>query len=166
MLFIVGLFLVILVATGMSIKESKEWSNSSAIDVFIGIFLTGSMLITVLSVVLLIILPYNLIEDAEYNDIISIENQNIIGGGFTLGTGNINSNSVYVFYRNTTDGGLIKSYVDAYSTPVYEDNTVSPRLVEYKFYKYYPWLVWMKSKQKSTYKLYVPENTIIKEFKL
>lgn len=141
-------------------------SFSYALDDSMFVLLIGPMLSLPLFAIIDLTSEPNIVKESGYAEILSVENQNSLTGSFVLGTGSISNRNVYVFYKKTSDGGLLKDYVNAYSTPVYEDNTVSPRIVEFTHYKDYPKIFPWKYESSKTYKIYVPEGTVIKEFSL
>ena len=100
----------------------------------------------------------------EKQEIVSLERNNTTTGIFFLGIGKIENSTYYFFYRKKKNG-LILDRTPSYKTLVIETNIKQPCLI--KKFKY------LKSSYKKIgekniveRKLYVPKNTIKKEFVL
>jgi hypothetical protein len=50
-------------------------------------------------------------------------------GGFLLGSGNIESHPVYVFYEKTDRGSFVISWVDAYHAEIFMDENEQPYVI-------------------------------------
>ena len=109
-------------------------------------------ILIVLGLVSFVIASSGCLEDlcgeSRRTPIISLTLNGKVEGTFFLGSGSIEDEPVYYFYKEK-EGGLILDYVYATETIVIETNDVEPVLVEYG----------CTFKQS---KLYVPEGTIIR----
>lgn len=89
-----------------------------------------------------------------YDEIVSIEQNSETSGSFVLGTGTVDNNIVYYMYAKT-DKGLILYDISASNNHVYivETDEITPHveIVKEKWKKEY-------------YVIYVPENTVRKQF--
>ena len=167
MLFWILCILLVAIAGRVAYKSHQGYPDLRfTLITFVLVLFMGTMITLIPFAIMDFESEPNIAKESGYTEILSVGNQNSLTGSFVLGTGSISNRNVYVFYKKTYDGGLLKDYVNAYSTPVYEDNTVSPRIVEFTHYKDYPKIFPWKYKSSKTYKIYVPEGTIIKEFSL
>lgn len=102
--------------------------------------------------------------------IVSIERSQQTSGSFFLGTGNVNSTAYYFAYVNEKDGLLLTRYRTDETFIV--EGSGPPRVKSYDEHCYQ----WLKSfllndryyytKHNVKHQIYVPKNTILKEFKL
>ena len=86
--------------------------------------------------------------------IASVYNDKEISGSFLLGSGYINEREYYFAFVKREDGGLIRANFPANVTIIYEGYQEPYAIIEYYANTYL------------NVKLYVPSNTIIKEFKI
>lgn len=90
----------------------------------------------------------------EKHDLLSIKTDDRYSGSFILGCGSINNIDYYFFYYKEYDGGIQKMRMPCYRTLIYEVDS-SPYV---EFRKVLRDIIDVK--------IYVPKNTIIREFKL
>lgn len=68
--------------------------------------------------------------------IYSLKTQSNTEGSFILGVGAISGNDYYVFYRETSSGGLIREKINTSNCILYE-GVKTPKVVEYGTVSYY-----------------------------
>ena len=102
-------------------------------------------------------------------ELLSIDNDKELTGSFFIGTGAIETSEYYyMFIRNNNDRSIVRIKLDTYRVKIYEGYK-EPYLKcvdwcdeEFSFYD----LVRNTNPCSGWIELYVPQNTIIKEFKL
>lgn len=105
-------------------------------------------------------------------NIVSLEKQNAIDGSFILGGGSVEGKLVYYAYEKTEDGGYSLLKIDAEGSPnnkltIYERNETPRYIIEWKCDEEFERINYIKDRNCSRERsLIVPENTIIKEFKI
>ena len=92
-------------------------------------------------------------------------------GSFILGTGSINSQSVYYYYQKRSDGGLVLSHIPTDGSVIYMDSTnntanivissidtvdCNDKITDTQCARDYSW--------RRSYAIHVPPNTVRKEF--
>jgi len=98
----------------------------------------------------------------------SLKNQMEVQGDFTLFSGSIDSKEYYYFYWQSTEG-LVRGKVPVNETYIIETDSRKPEIMEiYTTYDnsgYFKWNPGPRTEGRR-YKMYVPTNTVIKEFKV
>lgn len=100
----------------------------------------------------------------HYETIVSLKDSSNISGSFFLGTGSIDQKQYYVAYVTTTNqGNTFKQIkIPVNKTIIEENNNQTPRIVsKWKISGYIS-----KTKTHTHFKIIVPKNTIIKQFKI
>jgi len=99
--------------------------------------------------------------------IVSLKTDKENNGVFILGTGAINNNEYYKFYKTTDHGTLKFTKVSVSSLELLRSDNEPPQLIKYQKYKEYclPWKIWIKGKvepvEDDTYQvLVIPSNAI------
>lgn len=126
------------------------WGTTSKWIHFVLIFVA-------IGIILINILGYGAYEKEEiiYDEIISIEQDQEMAGVFVLGTGGVNEKTVYYMYAKTERGLILHEMSAGHGVYIIETNEVVPHITL------------VKEKWKSAYYIiYVPEGTILKEYKL
>jgi len=102
-------------------------------------------------------------------NIISLKGKTEISGGFFLGTGSINSRLHYYTYVETEDGKILKKYP---TNKTYVIENGANKIISHYYRCDKPltsFMIGRKSVYESNYRkhqLFVPEGTILREFKL
>lgn len=79
-------------------------------------------------------------------------------GQFFLGSGQVDSDPAYRFYRDTKDGGFILDSADASTAVVYQDDS-TPRVVHHWITQKHPWWCVFTTGGDS-YEIHVPKGSI------
>ncbi|MEK4824508.1 hypothetical protein NSS71_08115 [Niallia sp. FSL W8-0951] len=147
-----------------------EYINWGGFDEIIEAFIGGALLSLLYCVILFVIvmfLPYTYTQSHSF-EIYALKDNSSINGRFFLGTGNVDGNQVYSFIKKE-DGGKKVSSISVDSAIVYEGENESPRIDAYDPH--------IKSKiarklfgdmafGDSKYKIYIPDNSMINEYKV
>ena len=117
-----------------------------------------------------IILP-NVTQDSNgtttqhYLYIYSLKNQNDTEGDFLLGSGNIEQKEYYYYFYKGVNG-YNRGKINVNSVSIQETNSRRAELVEiYRTYSQDGFIRW-QPQSTNRYIMYVPKNTIIKQFKV
>jgi len=130
-----------------------------------------------LSLSLLAIIPWTFaaIHEIEigrvdhFREIVSVRNQNDLGGQFFLGSGHVDSREYYYFFAKTDNHSLIREKIPSANCEIFQTNELSPRVTwQVVTYKLPSWFcpIEVKSYEETHRNLVVPEDTIIEEFEL
>jgi len=96
--------------------------------------------------------------------IVSLTNTNEINGNFSLGSGYISTDRVYIYRYKTDDGGIKENHTYTPWTTIYETDS-NFRVESYEnLLKCKYTFTTEHDKQRYSYKIYVPKNTVIQEF--
>lgn len=100
-------------------------------------------------------------------NIISIRNNDITSGNFTLGCGSIKQTEYYFYFYKTLNGGYARGKKDVNRTVIVEDNTKHPHIEILKT-TYESKSGWFKfrGQEEEDYKIVVPKGTILNKFQL
>lgn len=124
-------------------------------------------LIALLSV--MFILPH--VKSEEYDridhraQIFSLKMNDRVSGQFVLGSGSIDSKSVYSFYVKDSDGFYKLMSQPANATRIKEVSDEPQLFYQTIYYRIPGWLCpWGRSQSETNYDLFVPKGTIIEQF--
>lgn len=163
------LAILIIVFTWLAIREYQEER-----EIFDRV---GSLILLTMILFPLYVLSSSIFETTEEritssSEIVSLKDNSYPSGSFLLGTGTIGEKSVYVFYKNHC-GGYIRGTVPVSGTVIYEGKE-EPRVECWESFfalskkSKIIWWPYYKTNIGSSkqYKIYVLENTVIKQFVL
>jgi len=162
------------------LKDMRVEFKQNGIGQFVSVGMSvGIMVLSMVSViwgiicvpaVLILRYKYDITEEVTYTqDIASLNQGDNLSGSFFLGSGSIDQTPYYFYFVKCKDGSYIRNQVVASKTYIHENENENPCL---------KWTVtrnevpkWLKTgisdvydDEASSYHLYVPANTIIKEF--
>jgi hypothetical protein len=101
----------------------------------------------------------------EMVKIVAISDGSNSSGQFFLGSGSIKTTQYYFFYKLNEDGSYSQDKLPVEDCKIFEDSTVQPCIVKYCLTpKTQTWILWASPIPK--YKIYVPNKTIMIDFKL
>jgi len=103
--------------------------------------------------------------------ICSITNNKDINSSFFLGCGAIDSVDQYSFYIKNNDNGLNRKNIPCKYVTIYETDDIKPtyRILKYTYNRskwIFPWFLMNPEYEYQNKNLYVPQNTVIMNFKL
>jgi hypothetical protein len=100
-------------------------------------------------------------------NIVSIRNNDVISGSFTLGCGTIEQSEYYFYFYKTLSGGYARGKKSVNSTVIVEDNYKTPHIEELKI-SYESRSGWFKFTEQTedTYRIIVPKGTVVNKFQL
>ena len=143
------------------------------------------ILVTIIPIVSVIFFPiagHTLREKTFSERIYSLNDSNGIEGGFTLGTGGIGTEFYYHFYKDNDDrlGSVSRKKINVENCVIIEDSSREPIhrwkqnvITDTNFWWVHPILVFHHEHRRGdtmgeTYQhqLFVPENTVIREFRV
>jgi hypothetical protein len=146
----------------------KEDDNGIIFSAIFSIFLSVIVFLIVGSCVYVIdehLVPDEavVIKRTKSQELVSLEDKNIIQGGFVLGTGKINNNDYYYYVVETDKGHKIdKVSINNCYIRYTDDN---PRIEEYRGRAFKDWVMWIYAMpSKHYYIVYVPKNTIVTDY--
>ena len=98
--------------------------------------------------------------------IVSIEKNTDLHGKFFLGCGSVDSERIYYTYAVMPDGGYRLLTMKAAATTIYETDDVAPHImIAQNYSRDINWMLMVLGKYWWDIKLWVPEGTIVKEFR-
>ncbi len=160
------LFILMMVIIG---KASKYYSDIEPAVMFSFLLVAAlSIFYAVLFGILVNLIPMSKgTEVVETYDIISCRTDSEVSGSFFLGCGTIGEDSYYVTYYRTGDGGYQMMKFDVDLSTIYEVNDRAPCVEEVTSWMEGWWLgISIKTPRVRRFHIYVPEGTIIREFRI
>lgn len=161
LLWVIG----ICILTGFTIGIIRRNEGDSQSDQFIGWGFYGVLLAIVLGISIPFISAEKIgTQEHHYMYVYSLKNQNDTEGSFFLGSGNIDQiEYYYYFYRGKY--GYDRGKLPINNVSIVETDTRKPELTQvYNIYDTTNLLLWAPNPTEQ-YILYVPKNTIIRQFK-
>jgi len=150
-----------------------DWVSSDKEDKVFGICLTSVTSIAIGFLLFAIIgMPISYkakqipIEESR-EKLVTFKDNNNISGSFFLGTGSIEGDLYYYYYKEVGDGRYISGKISSYRCVINETDEVSPCIVSYKSEfgnKYWKLFSFPDKHFKSD--IYIPKNSIVRGFKL
>ncbi len=102
-----------------------------------------------------------------YNSIVSLMSNQEISGNFFLGCGTIKEIEYYFYYAKTGHNSYKRRKISVSDTTIIETDEISPRLAWTDTNNKVPrWIGPDLVGTQGNYRLYVPKNTIVKQFRL
>jgi hypothetical protein len=172
LLTVVALISGIIVCRNVIKEMTWAWINPTFFDFCFGIFIGFIIFAFVIGGGMLIGagIQYKFFgthESTEYTKIVSLNQNHATEGQFFLGSGSVKGEEYYLYFENLGDNKYIRRKIETHTTIIQEGENENPRLE------------WIRVKGntnkfmrasyidvKKDYILYVPDNTIIKQFRL
>ena len=175
---------IILWLLGAGWPAYKAWEDERSLGLSAGFFTIFSLVCFILSAI-----PAAFSVGVEYKAvdeeiaIYSLRDEQEISGSFILGSGGFGTSQAYYFFRDHSGGGVIRDSVRASRTPIIEDSSQEPHLIQrvnrvrsVNWLWAHPAIVFNQGEWIGTTggiegrvlgnTLVVPEGTIIKEFRV
>lgn len=166
MIWLLGIPICAVIVAGSLYDDLRPHNFIDWVSVFL-----GTVLVTILCSIPLIGLgvvvgiPFQThpVEVGRYH-LVAIRDKDGINGQFFLGTGTLQSEQYYFYYRTNSDGSVTPDRVRAgQGVRVYEEDRADAELVEYEWRldQSWAWLVALRSNSDGwSYKFYVPKGTV------
>ena len=159
-------------------RSDKDWISGMVVVIMV------TFVLSVLSVVPTNIgAGYRYTTFEETTNIYSLRGEQELSGSFILGSGGFDTNEKYYYYQDHGGEAVIRGSVAAQTTPIIEDDSRDPQLVQrvnritgFNYWWLHPFMYFQKDELMGTTNgsrggvqsntLIVPEGTIIQEFRL
>ena len=168
MLFLILLFLIGIVIAYFYRYKNKKFITEDLCLIFFIALLASMILFLVFTVSNVIFTDKELYEEKRVCNIVSLRDHSNMSGNFILGTGYIDEKAYYSAYVYVGDNSYKKVRYEVDKTYIKETDQKVPHIKKKIFIRnigswFYPTILALK---RHKYIIVVPENTIIKEFKL
>lgn len=106
------------------------------------------------------------IEEIHWLDLVAVADGSHTKGSFSIFSGSISEEQYYFFYYNDGNGGYKQSKVPAYKTQIIEKPDARPELIKVVDHDYGWRSLGYEAGNGSTWKIIVPEGTIVRQYNL
>jgi hypothetical protein len=113
---------------------------------------------------IIIVCPLNSFTGYSRLSIITLSDSSFISGSFSLGSGTINEDPVFIFYSGSDKEGYYLDYRYTHDSRIFRDEEISPYLKTTYFC--YDSLILKNQCHPGNYEFHVPKSTIVQQYKL